>query len=116
MEHIVKLIGKPTQDWPKHSGHLKHSDRFRLVAFLACNGVPEIFIKRLRDDSSIFLRNKKAKSNWDELAEKLSRNEDCRSKYEAYNLKQECYMSIADGQDAEEPAWKKRKFDFIFSP
>jgi hypothetical protein len=114
MEHITKLIGEPTQDWPKHAGHLKNADRFRLVTFLACNGVPEILIKRLRDDSSIFLKDKHAKTSWDKLAEKFSRNEDSRNRFHAYNLRQQAYVPIADGQDDEEPAWKKRKFDFIF--
>ena len=124
MEHIIKLIGEPTLMWPKHRGHLKHSDRFHLVAFLACNGVPEMFIKRLRDDNSIFLKDKKAKSNWDDTAEQLSRNEDKRRKYYAYNLKQARRVPIAEAcnnspqaeqssQAQHSPLCKRRKIDFF---
>ena len=44
---ITAQLGQLDQRWPKHRGHLKTSDRFRLVAFLFLNDVPQPIIRKL---------------------------------------------------------------------
>ena len=61
---ITAQLGQPDQHWPKHSGHLKHSDRFLLVAFLFLNDVPSPIIRGLASTRQIELRDAKAKKHW----------------------------------------------------
>ena len=61
---ITAQLGQPDQRWPKHRGHLKQSDRFRLVAFLFLNDVPQPIIRKLSSTKQIYLRDAKAKTHW----------------------------------------------------
>ena len=60
MNILTERLGMPTLRWPKHEGHLKHKDRIALVAFLACNGITQDEIMRLRAEMDIILTDKKA--------------------------------------------------------
>ena len=61
---ITDQLGQPDQRWPKHRGHLKMSDRFRLVAFMFVNDVPQPIIRGLASTRQIELRDAKAKKHW----------------------------------------------------
>jgi hypothetical protein len=62
---VTDQLGEPDHRWPKHRGHLKMSDRFRLVAFLFLNDVPTPIIRGLAYTKQIFLRDSGAKKHWD---------------------------------------------------
>ena len=83
---IVARLGEPNSRWPKHRGHLKNKDRFRLVAFLVVNKVPQDIIRRYGESSAIRLRDKAAKQHWNKLVTDLHENAAYRSKYSAYSL------------------------------
>ena len=106
MDILTERLGMPTLRWPKHDGHLKHKDRIALVAFLACNGITQDEIMRLRAEMDIILTDKKAERAWAELAKKFSHDKKARLQYKAYSLKHRAYVPIANGT-------KEREFDFI---
>ena len=83
---IVARLGQPNSHWPKHRGHLKNNDRFRLVAFLVVNKIPREIISRFGESSTIHLRDNKAKQHWKKLVSDLHENKAQRSKYTAYSL------------------------------
>ena len=52
---IVARLGPPNSHWPKHRGHLKNKDRFRLVAFLVVNKIPRDIIHMRYESPRIIL-------------------------------------------------------------
>ena len=61
---ITAQLGQPDQRWPKHRGHRKQINRFRLMAFLFLNDVSQPIIRKLSSTKQIYLRDAKAKAHW----------------------------------------------------